>query len=61
MIAGHAKAYGQFSDLIRKRGGTYRETVTRIKKIFVEAGRPEPSDADIDDKFAEADDLEARE
>lgn len=60
ILQGEARAYGQFSDLIRAKGGTYRETLTRIQALFVEAGRAAPSDADIEDKMAEADDLESR-
>lgn len=59
ILSGEARAYGQFSDIIRKRGGTYCETVKRIHEIFAAAGRVTTS-ADIEDKFAECDDIEAR-
>ncbi len=60
ILAGDARAYGRLSDIIRARGGTYRETVQHIKKVFAYAGRTPPSDGDIEDKFAECDALEAR-
>jgi hypothetical protein len=59
ILLGEAKAYGQFSDLIRARGGTYCETVNRIHAIFEDAGR-KTTDADIENKFLEADEIEAR-
>lgn len=60
ILLGHAGAYGQLSDAIRARGGTYRDTLEHVKGIFTRAGRPAPSDADIEDKMQEADALEAR-
>lgn len=60
ILNGDARAYGKLSDLMRVKGARYREVVALIKKIHVEAGRAEPSDADIEDKFTEADNLESR-
>lgn len=57
MLAGEARAFGQFSDVVRSRGGTYRDACRRIKEIFEKAGRS-ITDAEIDAKFGEADDLE---
>ncbi len=59
MLRGEAKAFGQFSDLIRARGGTYCETVNRIHEIYKAADRA-ITDADIENKFLEADELESR-
>jgi len=55
ILAGKADAYGRFSDIIRARGGTYRETVERIHALFKEAGRS-TTDAEIDAMFIECDD-----
>lgn len=55
ILLGHARAYGQLSDLIRERGGTYRETYDRVCAIFENAGRVAPTLADFDEKMAEAD------
>ncbi len=59
LLTGDARAFGQFSDVIRARGGTYNETVIRIREIYADAGRA-ISDADIENKFLEADEIEAR-
>lgn len=60
ILAGDARAYGKLSDLMRVKGARYREVVDLIKKLHKDAGREEPSDGDIEDKFAEADALESR-
>jgi len=61
ILAGEPRAYGQLSDLMRSQGKRYNDVLAKVREIFAEAGRPVPSDADIDDKFHECDDLEARE
>lgn len=60
ILAGNAEAYGQLSDLMRSRGKRYTDVVVLVKKIFTDAGRPEPFDSDIEDKMAEADHMESR-
>jgi hypothetical protein len=55
------RAYAQLSDLMRSQGKRYNDVLAKVREIFVEAGRPVPSDSDIDEKFYECDDLEARE
>jgi hypothetical protein len=60
ILTGNARAYGQLSDLMRSQGKNYRQVLAKVREIFTEAGRPVPSDADIDDKFRECDDEEAR-
>ena len=60
ILLGRAEAYGQLSDLMRKRGKKYTDVVALVKKIFTDAGRPEPDDSEIEDKMAEADELSSR-
>jgi hypothetical protein len=60
ILAGEPRAYGQLSDLMRSQGKRYNDVLAKVREIFVEAGRPAPSDAYIDDKFHECDDLEAQ-
>jgi len=60
ILAGEPRAYGQLSDLMRSQGKNYRQVLVKVREIFTEAGRPVPSDADIDEKFHECDDLEAQ-
>jgi hypothetical protein len=60
ILAGKPQAYGQLSDLMRSQGKRYADVLAKVRQIFTEAGRPAPSDGDIDDKFAECDELEAQ-
>jgi len=60
ILAGEPRAYGQLSDLMRSQGKRYNDVLAKVREIFVEAGRTVPSDADIDDKFRESEDLESQ-
>lgn len=48
MLANQKGSFAQFSDRMRSQGHTYREVCESIRKIWREAGRPEPEDRDID-------------
>lgn len=50
-----ARAVGQLADWIRAGGGTYKDVLKSVKRIHSEAGKPVPSDAEIDWWLEEAD------
>lgn len=55
ILSGNAQAYGRLSDLMRKHGATYYETHALVCKWHREAGKPEPSLAEYDEKMMQAD------
>ncbi len=60
VLTGDARAWGRLSDVIREHGGTYKDAVARVQAIYKKAGRPEPTEADFEDKMQECEHLEAR-
>lgn len=60
ILMGDVRAYGQLSDLIRERGGTYHETFLLIREIHTKAGRTPPDEADFEDKMAECEEQESK-
>ncbi len=60
ILKGEVRAYGQYANLVRARGGTYNETYARVCAIFTKAGRTPPSPGDFEEKMMLADDDEAR-
>ena len=56
VLRGDARAWGRVADLVRERGGRYKDAFDIVCQIFAKAGRATPSLADFDEKMAECDD-----
>lgn len=60
ILQGEVRAYGQLSDVVRARGGRYADVLEQVRRIFREAGRDVPEDAEIDAMIYESEYLESR-
>ena len=58
ILAGEVRAYGQLSDIIRARGGTYNELYELVCSIFEKAGRVPPPLEEFDDIMLECDEID---
>ena len=59
VLKGEARAWGRVSDMVRAKGGRYRDAYETICILFHKEGRKVPTLADFDDKMEECNDLES--